>query len=252
MLFLIFFYLCNVYCYTQTILNKKIKFYSKKKIVKYEEENNYTNFKPRTENQQNLVNILDNKNNTIVFIIGPPGSGKTLFSVIKSINVMKEYEKIILVKPIVSVGEDLGFLPGSVNKKMEPFVKNIFDIFEYFFSRKKIENYINSGVIEISPLSFLRGKTFLNSFIIVDEVSNITPHQLKTLLTRIGENTRMILTGDLDQSDLLIKNGLEDFLNKYNKYMLSNNINNISFVYLNQTDIVRSSLITTILDIYKC
>ena len=207
------------------------------------------NFIPKTTNQKILVDTLNNRNNTIVFVLGPAGTGKTLFSIIKSIQDFKNglFDKIIITKPSVTVDEDLGFLPGTANKKMDPYVRNIFDIFSLFYSKKDIDTFINTGIFEISPLGFMRGRTFSNSFIIADEAQNTSPAQLKMLLTRIGDNSRMVITGDLQQSDLTTTNGLKDFCDKCN-----NNIPfGISFVYLNDTDVQRSPIIKSILDIYS-
>jgi phosphate starvation-inducible PhoH-like protein len=206
-------------------------------------------FLPKTANQKLLVDTLNNTNNTIVFVLGPAGSGKTLFSIVKSIQDFKSglFDKIIITKPHITVDEDLGFLPGSANKKLEPYLKNIFDYFSIFYSKKDINTFIDTGVFEISPLGFMRGRTLSNSIIIADEAQNTTPSQLKMLLTRIGQNSRMIITGDLQQSDLSNTNGLKDFCDK-----CANNIpTGISFVYLDETDIQRSRIITSVLDIYN-
>jgi phosphate starvation-inducible PhoH-like protein len=205
-------------------------------------------FLPKTINQKILVDTLNNRNNTIVFVLGPAGTGKTLFSIIKSIQDFKNglFDKIIITKPSVTVDEELGFLPGTANKKMDPYVRNIFDIFSFFYSKKDIDTFINTGVFEISPLGFMRGRTFSNSFIIADEAQNTTPAQLKMLLTRIGDNSRMVITGDLQQSDLSVTNGLLDFYDKCGNDIPSG----ISFVYLNDTDVQRSPIIKSILDIY--
>jgi phosphate starvation-inducible PhoH-like protein len=157
-------------------------------------------------------------------------------------------DKIIITRPVVPVEEEIGFLPGSLLKKMDPWTRPIFDIFEEFYSKTEVNNMINNGQIEISPLGFMRGRTFKKAFIIADEMQNSSPNQMYMLLTRIGENSRMVITGDLEQSDRLENNGLKDLIEKYE---LKCNITNINLVKLNKKDIQRSELVNQVINLYS-
>ena len=196
----------------------------------------YLQYKPKTENQQNYVNALNSKEDSITVVVGPAGTGKTLMACNTAINYLKDkkIDKIIITRPVVAVEEDIGFLPGTLMKKMDPWTRPIFDIFEEFYSKTQVSNMIANGQIEISPLGFMRGRTFKNAFIIADEMQNSSPNQMYMLLTRIGVNSRMVVTGDLEQSDRFDNNGLKDLMNKYKK---SINLTNIVLVELNNTDI---------------
>jgi len=167
---------------------------------------------PKSMNQQKYVDYLNDKNNTLVVAIGSAGSGKTLFACIKAIELLKnkKIKKIIITRPVVSVEENIGFLPGNIESKMDPFMRPIFDIFSEMYSVKEIHDLISMGHIEISPLAYMRGRTFKNAFIIADEMQNSTPNQMFMLVTRLGSNSRLVVTGDLQQTDLNKTNGLED------------------------------------------
>src|SRR6056300_1109907 len=170
---------------------------------------------PRNRNQETYVlKLLDDKKD-IVFGIGPAGTGKTLLAVQVAIKQFKEgkVDKIIVTRPAVSADEDLGFLPGTLEQKMAPWTRPIFDVFREYFYANEIEGMIKEGVIEISPLAYMRGRTFKNSYIIADEMQNATQNQMKMLLTRIGTESQMVVTGDLNQADRLKDNGLIDFIN---------------------------------------
>jgi phosphate starvation-inducible PhoH-like protein len=149
---------------------------------------------------------------------------------------------------VVPVEEDIGFLPGNLNKKMDPWTRPIIDIFEEYYTKPNINNMILNGQIEISPLGFMRGRTFKNAFIIADEMQNSSPNQMYMLLTRIGTNSRLVITGDLEQSDKLEKNGLKDLVNKLKNTELK--LNNIMLIELNNTDIQRSELVNQIVKLY--
>jgi len=205
-----------------------------------------------TENQMKYNTILNSNTDFLLSVIGPAGSGKTHLACVKAINQLKENKinKIILTRPVVNVGEEqLGFLPGNVDKKMNPYVRPIYDIFSNYYSLDELNQFIKNGKIEISPLGFMRGRTFTNSFIIADEMQNSTPEQMKMLLTRIGLNTCVVLTGDLEQSDLKEKNGLSDLISKMkNQHSLPDNFH---YVQLNDTDVMRSEIVNNILKIYN-
>jgi len=207
-------------------------------------------YKPKTNNQKQYVNALNNKEDNIIIGVGPAGTGKTLLACNSAINYLKEkkIDKIIITRPVVPVEEDIGFLPGSMDKKMEPWTRPIFDIFEEYYSKTQIKNMVSNGEIEISPLGFMRGRTFKNSFIIADEMQNSSPNQMYMLLTRIGTNSRMVITGDLEQSDKLVNNGLKDLIIKYNSVK---NLKNIILVKLDSEDIQRSELVKQVISIYN-
>ncbi len=207
-------------------------------------------YKPKTDNQSKYVTALNNKEDNIIIVIGPAGTGKTLMACNSAINYLKEQsvEKIIITRPVVPVEEDIGFLPGNLNKKMDPWTRPIIDIFEEYYTKPNINNMILNGQIEISPLGFMRGRTFKNSFIIADEMQNSSPNQMYMLLTRIGTNSRLVITGDLEQSDKLENNGLKDLVNKLKNTEL--NLTNIMLIELNKTDIQRSDLVNQIVKLY--
>jgi len=171
---------------------------------------------PKTENQRSYVDYLKDPSVSIVLGVGPAGTGKTLFACVQAMEDLKcgAVSKIILTRPMVSVEEDLGFLPGSVMQKMDPWIRPIFDIFLEHFSKKELDAMVHSGVIEISPLAYMRGRTFKRSFIIADEMQNSTPNQMLMMVTRIGEGSKLVITGDLKQSDRIVENGLLDFMKK--------------------------------------
>jgi len=214
-------------------------------------------YRPRSDNQKQYVSHLQNDDIPIVFGIGPAGCGKTLFACVTAIEGLKrgDYQKIILTRPIVPVEEEeLGFLPGSLVKKMDPWTRPLMDIFLEFFSQHELDFMINSGVIEISPLAYMRGRTFKRSFIIADEMQNSTPNQMLMLTTRIGDGSKMIITGDLKQSDRPYdKNGLLDVMNKIRDYKVRTAVDGvgIEIVEMNHSDIQRSPIVSKILDIYN-
>ena len=212
---------------------------------------------PRSENQKTYFTHLKNDSVPIVFGIGPAGCGKTLFACVTAIEGLKrgEFQKIILTRPIVPVEEEeLGFLPGTLVKKMDPWTRPLMDIFLEFFSQQEIDFMINSGVIEISPLAYMRGRTFKRCFIIADEMQNSTPNQMLMLTTRIGNDSKMVITGDLKQSDRPSdKNGLLDVMNKIRDYKgrsMGDGVG-IEIVEMNHSDIERSPIVSKILDIYN-
>jgi phosphate starvation-inducible PhoH-like protein len=223
-------------------------------------------YKPRTDNQQDYVSHLTNPNIPIVFGIGPAGCGKTLFACTSAIEALKRnvIQKIIITRPIVPVEEEeIGFLPGTLVKKMDPWTRPIFDIFLEFYSQKDIDSMMQANTIEISPLAYMRGRTFKNAFIIADEMQNSSPNQMLMLTTRIGTGSKMVITGDLNQTDRGLTSGLSDFMKKYKLYQRniiqddSKNLTNFNFktgieiVELDASDIAREPIISTILDIYN-
>jgi len=221
--------------------------------------NNEVIYTPKTYNQKQYVDYLNNKKNDLILVIGPAGSGKTMFACLKAIESLRKNDvnKIILTRPVVPVEEDIGFLPGNIVKKMDPWTRPIFDIFLEYYSQSEITKMVNDGVIEISPLAFMRGRTFKNAFIIADEMQNSSPNQMMMLTTRVGTSSRLVITGDLDQSDKFVDNGLKDFISKYNYYtknnneLDNNNLNEIKLIKLNDSDILRSVVVEKVLKMYN-
>ena len=203
---------------------------------------------PRNRNQENYVLSLLNPTKSIVFGIGPAGTGKTLLacqSAVKSF-LEKEVDKIIVTRPAVSADEDLGFLPGTLEEKMAPWTRPIFDVLREYFYANEIESMIREGVIEISPLAYMRGRTFKSAFIIADEMQNATPNQMKMLLTRIGSDSKMVVTGDLAQADRIKDNGLIDFITQ----LKQKHTNYIDVCNFKQSDIERHEAVKEVLEIY--
>ena len=158
---------------------------------------------PRNLNQESYLLKLLKPNKDIVFGVGPAGTGKTLIAVQVAIKMFKEKQvnKIVVTRPVVSVDEDIGFLPGNLEEKMAPWTIPIFDVFKLYFTTADIQNMLYEGIIEISPLAFMRGRTFHNSYIVADEMQNASANQMKMLLTRIGSRSKLAVTGDLAQTD---------------------------------------------------
>ena len=211
-------------------------------------------YKARTDNQKLYVKALKNDDFPVVFGTGPAGSGKTLFACLAAMQQLKygNINKIILTRPVVPVEEEeLGFLPGNLIRKMDPWTRPIFDIFLEFYQQREIEAMLHSGTIEVSPLAYMRGRTFKRSFLIADEMQNSTPNQMLMLTTRIGDHSKMVITGDLKQSDKLDNNGLADFTNKFKSYIYQNHTSGIQMVQLNEQDIQRSPIVNEILHIYN-
>jgi phosphate starvation-inducible PhoH-like protein len=205
---------------------------------------------PRNKSQDNYLKKLQDPDKTMIFAIGPAGTGKTLLATQTAVKLLKEkqIDKIIVTRPAVSVDEQHGFLPGTLEKKMEPWTRPIFDVFAEYYYAKEIQNMLLEGVIEVSPLAYMRGRTFKNSFILADEMQNATPNQMKMLLTRIGENSRMVITGDLKQADRLEDNGLIEFIH----LLEGSNFNHryVDIVNFGQKDIERHPAVKEILEIY--
>lgn len=219
-------------------------------INSYLKRKNQVSIIPRNVSQEQYVEFLKNPKKFIVFAIGPAGTGKTMIAVQMAIKLFKEgaINKIIVTRPAVSVDEDHGFLPGTLNQKMEPWTRPIFDVFEEYYHPKEIQSMLEDGVIEISPLAMMRGRTFKNAFIIADECQNTTASQMKMLLTRIGEGSRMVVTGDLNQADRPRENGLLEFCNLYKD---SSESRMIAMAKFDTRDIERHPVVKEILSIYK-
>lgn len=201
----------------------------------------------KTKNQKKIVNL--HKKNDLLFVIGPAGTGKTYVSVALGVKALKEkkVKKIIITRPVVEAGESLGFLPGDLQDKIDPYLKPIYDALEDMIPIQKMKKFIENKTIEIAPLAYMRGRTLKNAFILLDEAQNTTKSQLKMFLTRLGEDSKMIVTGDISQIDLRKdqSSGLIDAKEKLR------DINGIGFTLLNSSDVLRHRLVKKILDKYK-
>lgn len=205
--------------------------------------------KPKNDSQTYYATLLKQKSKKIVVATGPAGTGKTLFATEYGVKMFLtgQYEKLVFTRPSVSVDEDLGYLPGTLEDKMAPWVRPIYDVLYNFISPKEVTSLMEDKIIEISPLGFMRGRTFKNCWIVADEMQNSSISQMKMLMTRLGENSRLVVTGDLEQYDRVNEvNGLEDFLSKF-KGKRSSSISSIEFY---KSDIQREEVVKEVLDIY--
>jgi phosphate starvation-inducible PhoH-like protein len=203
--------------------------------------------KPRSENQQRLVEAYND--NDMVFAVGPAGTGKTYLSIALAVKALKEKtaKKIILSRPAVEAGEKLGFLPGDMKDKIDPYLQPLYDALEDMIPQVKLQDMMEKHVIQIAPLAFMRGRTLNDAVVILDEAQNTTPAQIRMFLTRMGWNTKMIITGDMTQIDLphSQKSGLIEALH------ILNNVEGIGVVNLDSRDIVRHKLVTRIVNAYE-
>lgn len=203
--------------------------------------------KGRSENQQLLIDSF-NKND-MIFAVGPAGTGKTYLSIALAVKAMKEKnaKKIILSRPAVEAGEKLGFLPGDMKDKVDPYLQPLYDALEDMIPAAKLQDMMDKHIIQIAPLAFMRGRTLSDAVVILDEAQNTTPAQIRMFLTRMGWNTKMIITGDMTQIDLPHeqKSGLKEAL------QLLSGIEGISVVEFNKKDIVRHKLVTRIVNAYE-
>ena len=201
----------------------------------------------RSKNQQKYIELLKNKN--IVFAIGPAGTGKTFLAVAKAVSYLQtgKVKKIILSRPAVEAGEKLGFLPGDLKDKVDPYLRPIYDALYEMMPYDQVEKKISNGIIEIAPIAFMRGRTLEDCYIILDEAQNTTKIQMKMFLTRLGKNSKMVIAGDKTQIDLVTKNesGLLDAEQKLQ------NLNDIGLMYLKQQDVVRHDLVKKIINAYE-
>ena len=207
--------------------------------------------KARNPKQEEFLKLLDNPSISIVVATGPAGCGKTHLASLMGLKKLHEgaIEKLIITRPAVSVDEDHGFLPGSLEEKMDPWMRPIYDSLYHFYSPQKIRSLIDDKVIEICPLAYARGRTFLNAWVIGDETQNCTITQMMMLLTRIGQNSKMVITGDLAQSDLNVTNGLSDLIKRLDQH--ATGMSDIHKIHFSHTDVERHPVIKNILQLYK-
>jgi phosphate starvation-inducible PhoH-like protein len=207
---------------------------------------------PKTINQETYIELLTDDSKPIIYASGPAGTGKTMLAVMAGVKAYKEgrVEKLILTRPAVGVEDEKhGFLPGDLVSKMEPWTRPILDVMLEYYSPKEITRMIDEQRIEISPLAFMRGRNFKRCWIIADEMQNATPSQLKMLLTRLGDGSKIVITGDLNQTDKrAAENGLLNFLKLLSEHGAANYIAGIQF---NSRDIQRHPAVKEILAIYK-
>jgi len=209
--------------------------------------NNGKLIKARTPNQRKMV--LENINNDLIFAVGPAGTGKTYTAIALAVQALKnrEVKKIILSRPAVEAGENLGFLPGDLKEKIDPYLIPLYDALDDMIPSKKLKDFMEDGIIQIAPLAFMRGRTLENAFVILDEGQNATKNQFKMFLTRMGLNAKFIITGDITQIDLPRKSdsGLLEALD------IMKNIEGISTIIFDKADIIRHPLVKKIVEAYE-
>jgi phosphate starvation-inducible PhoH-like protein len=203
--------------------------------------------KAQTANQRRLVDA--SKKNDMVFAIGPAGTGKTYTGVALAVKALKEKQvkKIILTRPAVEAGENLGFLPGDLKEKLDPYMQPLYDALRDMIPAEKLVHYIENGTIQIAPMAFMRGRTLDNAFVILDEAQNTTHAQMKMFLTRMGRNARFLITGDPGQIDLPRRtvSGLKEAL------LILQNVDGIEVIYLDDKDVIRHKLVKKVIEAYK-
>lgn len=203
--------------------------------------------KAKTFNQKRLVESM--RKNDLVFAIGPAGTGKTYTGVALAVNALKEKQvkRIVLTRPAVEAGENLGFLPGDLNEKLDPYMQPLYDALRDMIPSEKLKNHIEKGIIQIAPLAFMRGRTLDNAFVILDEAQNTTHAQMKMFLTRMGKNAKFMITGDPGQIDLprRVISGLKEAL------LILKNTSGIGIIYLDDKDVIRHPLVKKVIEAYK-
>lgn len=201
----------------------------------------------RTPSQSLFLRGLESTKTPIVVGTGPAGTGKTFLAAYVGAQKLAsgEVDKLVLTRPAVSVDEQHGYLPGSIEQKMDPWTRPMFDSLKKYFTKRHIDSFLNNGVIEICPLAYMRGRTFDKSWIVADEMQNSTTNQMKMILTRIGEDSKLVITGDLTQKDMN-NNGLEDLV-----FRLGLGVDGISHVEFQECDVMRHEIIKTIIELYK-
>jgi phosphate starvation-inducible PhoH-like protein len=205
---------------------------------------------PRNLKQEQYIDLLENEGKSIVFALGPAGTGKTLLATLWAVQELKagRISKLVMTRPAVSVDEQHGFLPGTLLEKMAPWTRPIFDILEEYWSPKTIASMLEENTIEVAPLAYMRGRTFKDAIVLADEMQNATQEQMKMLLTRIGDNSRIFVTGDLNQHDRGYKdNGLRDFTAR----LATRSSRYCGLVEFSTDDVERHPAVAEVLDIYE-
>ncbi len=221
-------------------------FTSLKEVIYYNAQNKA--IRPKTYNQAKLVKTI--KQNDISLVLGPAGTGKTYLAVVLAISMLKSdlVKRVVLTRPAVEAGESLGFLPGDLKEKVDPYLMPLYDALYEMLGLEKTNNLIEKGVIEIIPLAYMRGRTLHDAFIILDEAQNTTITQMRMFLTRLGANAKMVITGDPSQIDLALKNGQSGLIHAAK---ILKDIEGIGIVYMQNEDIVRHHLVTLITKRYE-
>jgi phosphate starvation-inducible PhoH-like protein len=204
----------------------------------------------RTAAQSVYVNLLRSKHAPLVIATGCPGTGKTHHAVLEGVAAVRSgaFERLVLARPAVHAGEDLGFLPGSAADKLDPFMRPMFDAMSTMLTKREIRAMVDDGRIELAPLAYMRGRTFSKSWVVLDEGQNTTPAQLKMALTRLGKDSKMVVTGDLDQVDIEGVSGLADLLSRLCPLRRGSYI---SYVQLTDKDVQRSEVVTELIQLYS-
>lgn len=206
------------------------------------------NIIPRNTRQEELLSYLNDESKKVIIATGPAGTGKTYLVTLYAIWLLKNHKinKIVITRPAVAVDENHGFLPGDINDKMQPWVRPMIDVFEEYFSVADIKSMIENNIIEISPLAYIRGRTFKDTFVILDESQLTTANQMKAVLTRIGSGCRMAVTGDIEQADYNM-NGLRDFIERLES---TKTYSTISCVKFKTEHVERSQVVKDVLSVY--
>ena len=203
--------------------------------------------KAQTANQRKLVDLM--KKNDMVFAVGPAGTGKTYTGVALAVKALKEkqFKRIILTRPAVEAGENLGFLPGDLKEKLDPYMQPLYDALRDMIPHEKLESYIEKGVIQIAPMAFMRGRTLDNAFVILDEAQNTTHAQMKMFLTRMGKSAKFMITGDPGQIDLprRVISGLKEAL------LVLKDVKGVGMIFLDDKDVIRHRLVKEVIAAYK-
>ncbi len=225
------------------LTNELLELFNKKIITTY----NGKDIMPKSIGQKHYLNLIDEKD--IVFGIGPAGTGKTFLSVVLAVAALKngEVKRIVLTRPAIEAGESLGFLPGDMQEKVDPYLRPIYDSLFELLGVEHVNRYLERGLIEIAPLAYMRGRTLNDSFVILDEAQNTSSEQMKMFLTRLGNGSKMVINGDVTQIDL--PRGKESGL--INAIDVLDDVADIGFAYLTEVDVVRHSLVRKVINAYE-
>ena len=200
--------------------------------------------RPKTLGQKRYIDAI--REHTVTFCLGPAGTGKTYLAMAMAVSALKRHEigRIILTRPVVEAGENLGFLPGTLEEKIDPYMRPLYDAMFDMADAERVNTLIERGVIEVAPLAYMRGRTLNDAFVVLDEAQNTTPEQMKMFLTRLGFNSKFIVTGDMSQRDLPGRGGLSDI------EKILGGVDDVNFIHLDRTDVVRHALVGRIVEAY--